>query len=312
MTLLYLLLLLPIFWILGKSANLTTRAIVDIAKIIGLSDLTIGFVILGLATSTPELLVGINSALGGTPELSFGNLVGANIVLLSFVVGLSAILNNGIHLRDRIERRTIHASSLLVLIPLVLALDGIVSRLDGVVMVAVYAMYLTAVVLKRHTLSIARPFARHDVRSTTLWIWFGTGVIGLLVGSKLVVMLAIELSVGWNIAPIIIGFLLLSFGTNLPEIFITIKNRNSEHNHIAFGNVIGSAVVNTLILGIVAIIHPIVVSDLRFLLTGMAFLVAVAITLNIFLKTKDTLSRTEGVVLLMIYIFFIVTQGMNR
>src|SRR3989344_2152291 len=81
MSLIYLLLLLPLFWLLGKSANLTTRAIVDMAKLWGLSDLTIGFVILSLATSAPELLVGINSAIKGTPDLSFGNLIGANIAL---------------------------------------------------------------------------------------------------------------------------------------------------------------------------------------------------------------------------------------
>ncbi len=311
MSFIYLLLLIPLFGILGKSANLTTRAIVDIAKIIGLSDLTIGFVILGLATSTPELLVGINSALEGAPELSYGNLVGANIVLLSFVVGLSAILNNGIHLRDSIERRTVAVSTLLVLFPLLLAVDGTVSRLDGVVLVGVYLIYLALVVLKRKTLSFGRPFARHDVHSSVLWMWFTVGVLGLLIGSRLVVDLATRFSADFNIAPILVGFLVLSFGTNLPEILITIKNRNSEHNHIAFGNVVGSAVVNTLILGIVSIIHPIVIADFKFVAIGLSFLLTVAIILNIFLRTKNTLSKTEGIALIMIYLFFIITQGMS-
>jgi len=106
--------------------------------------------------------------------------------------------------------------------------------------------------------------------------------------------------------------LILSFGTNLPEIFITVKNRNTEHNHIAFGNVVGSAVVNVLILGIVSLISPIIIPDLRVLLTSIVFLLIITVCFNIFLRTKNTLSRGEGVTLIVIYILFIITQGMNR
>ncbi len=284
------------------------------AKLWGLSDLTIGFVVLGLATSAPELLVGINSAIKGIPGLSYGNLIGANIVLLSFVVGLSALLNGKIHLHSSIERRTIYTSTIIILSPLVLALDGIVSRLDGMILVAIYLIYLTVVIFKRRRLEteITRPFIKHDVRVHKLWLWFAAGIIGLLVGSYFVVYLATHLSDSWNIAPIIVGFLILSFGTNLPEIFITIKNRNTEHNHIAFGNVIGSAVVNTLILGVVSLISPITIGDPKLLITGIVFLIAIAALFNIFLKTKATLSRNEGVILVMIYILFIIMQGMNK
>ena len=314
MSIIYLLALLPLFWLLGKSANLTTRAIVDMAKIWGLSDLTIGFVILSLATSAPELLVGINSAIKGTPDLSFGNLIGANIVLLSFLIGLSAILNGQIHVKENLERKTIYASTLLILLPVILALDGKISRLDGVILIAVYAIYLTIVIVKRRSLEteITRPFIRHDVRVHKLWQWFAAGIAGLLIGSYLVVFFATNLSSAWNIAPIIVGFLILSFGTNLPEIFITVKNRNTEHNHIAFGNVVGSAVVNVLILGIVSLISPIIIPDLKILLTSIVFLIVITVCFNVFLRTKNTLSRGEGVALIVIYILFIITQGMNK
>lgn len=314
MSILYLLLLFPLFWLLGKSANLTTRAIIDIAKFWGLSDLTIGFVILGLATSAPELLVGVNSAIRRMPDLSFGNLIGANIVLLSFLIGLSAILNGQIHVKENLERKTIYASTLLILLPIVLALDGKISRLDGVILTAVYAIYLTLVIVKRRALEteITRPFIRHEMHSRKLWWWFAGGIAGLLIGSYLVVILATSLSSAWNIAPIIVGFLILSFGTNLPEIFITIKNRNTEHNHIAFGNVVGSAVVNVLILGIVSLIHPILIPDLKILFTSIVFLVIITICFNIFLRTKNTLSRNEGVALIVIYVLFVITQGMIK
>ncbi|TAN57936.1 sodium:calcium antiporter [Patescibacteria group bacterium] len=314
MSVLYLILLVPLFWLLGKSANLTTRAIIDIAKLWGLSDLTIGFVILGLATSAPELLVGINSALKGIPGLSYGNLIGANIVLLSFVVGLSAILNGKIHLHDRIEQRTIYTSTIIILFPLLLALDGIVSRADGLILIAIYLVYLSIVIIKRRKIEteITRPFIRHDVHAHKLWLWFAAGIIGLLIGSRFVVFLAGNLSENWHIAPVVVGFLILSFGTNLPEIFITVKNRNTEHNHVAFGNVIGSAVVNTLLLGIVALISPIVIGDSKLLFTGIAFLIIIAALFNIFLKTKATLSRNEGVALIVIYILFIITQGILK
>ena len=240
MSIIYLLALLPLFWLLGKSANLTTRAIVDMAKIWGLSDLTIGFVILSLATSAPELLVGVNSALKGTPDLSFGNLIGANIVLLSFVVGLSALLNGKIHLHDKIEQRTIYTSTIIILFPLILALDGVVSRMDGVILIAIYFIYLSIVIVKRRKLEteITRPFIKHDVQAHKLWFWFFAGIAGLLIGAYFVVYLATHLSDSWNIAPVVVGFLILSFGTNLPEIFITIKNRNTKHNHIPFCNFI--------------------------------------------------------------------------
>jgi len=106
--------------------------------------------------------------------------------------------------------------------------------------------------------------------------------------------------------------LILSLGTNLPEIFITVKNRNTEHNHIAFGNVMGSAVVNVLILGIVSLISPITIPDLKILITSIIFLIIITVCFNIFLKTKNTLSRGEGVALIVIYILFIIIQGMNR
>ena len=119
-----------------KSADLVVKTLTRIAIYFKLSEFTIGFIVLAIATSIPELFVAITSAFAKIPELSLGDVLGANIVDLTLVVGVVFILSNGLRIKSEIAKKDIFYMIVLSILPLVLMLDQQLSRLDGIVLLS--------------------------------------------------------------------------------------------------------------------------------------------------------------------------------
>lgn len=293
---------------ISKSGSLIIAAITKIAQRFRISDFTLGFFILGIATSTPEIFISINAAIDNVPQLSLGNLLGGTIVLLSLVIGLTAVIRKKVSFRDTFTFQELLLTSFLLLSPVFLLIDGFVSRFDGLLLIVFYLVFFL-IMNKKETLieHIRDKLMSEPVNSVKLLGKFILGLAGLLLFSKIIVETAIVFANNLNIAPIVIGLLLLSIGTNLPELTLSIFSGN-EHKGLAIGDFLGSACANVLILGTISVITPFPLTNYNKVLISLALLGLTVITFFVFARSKRVISRKEGLVLIFIYLVFVVSE----
>jgi len=308
-------------FVLIKSADLTLEALKSLTRKLHAKAFVVSAIILAIATSLPELFVGITSALEGSSNLSLGNILGANIANLSLVVGLSAMVSGGVFIHEKIVSKEILLAAGAGALPIFLFLDGTLSRVDGIILLAVYLAYATSF-FKVRFLEIGKHhlrgryflrFVRHleeveQKADKTLGHLF-VGIAALLFSANFIVKIAREFAEVSGIPIFVVGVVLLSLGTTLPEVVVSMESLKKGQPGVFFGNILGSLIVNsTLILGIVAVISPVRDGDLKNYLTTLIAFVIIFFLFWLFTRTKLRLERWEAGVLLAIYIVFVVVE----
>lgn len=295
--------------LIAKSADLIVHTSVNLAKRLGISEFNIGFFVIGLATTTPEFFVGLQSAIDGNPQLSLGNLIGASIVLLTLIVGVNAVFSGEVLFIKTFSQKDMWLTSFVIVAPAFLLWDESLSRPDGLLLLTLYLIFYRVMNKEQSfTEHLKHSFDKphhHTLRPFAILV---LGIAGLLVSSKIIVEAAEFIAVSLNIPYVVIGLLLLSIGTNLPELtvlFSTLKNRQQQ---IGIGDFLGSALANTPVLGLVALIYPIhLEAPLKvFLSLGMLFLAL--LTFNAYFSIDKKINRLEGISLVALYAFFIFTE----
>lgn len=296
----YLLLLLLILFGLSQAARYVLPAAAAIAKRLRLSDYVVAFVVLGIATSLPEMSVAINAAAAGTPQLSFGNLLGGIVVLLTLVSGLSAAVHGHIPFVRSISPRQLWLGSAANLAPLLLVVDGHLSRLDGILLMATYVAYVWYLARTRPDVPEVPGSSRPLWRSSLQLL---ASLVALYFLSEWAVKVALHLSAAVAVPPLVLGLLLLSFGTNVPELATALRSHRRQQG-LALGHMLGSAGANTFIAGFLGFVAPFDLSSLGSLAVVGVSLVAISALFNIALRTDGRLSRREGISLVVVYLLF--------
>lgn len=306
----YLLVLAISLYVLGKSAEYLVTAVTRIGYALRFSQFVTGFLLLGIATSIPETFIAINSIIDSTPQLSLGNLLGANIVLLTLVAGLTAVLARGVTLKQ--EFRTplrIAQIALLILSPVILLVDSRFSQTDGLLLITFYIGYL-AYIYNLSKNQDSPPLAEQLLNSKMLntIILCLMGLAGVAVSSKIVVATSLSLAALAGIPAIVVGLLILSVGTNLPELSIALAAVKKHQTNLILGDVLGSAATNTAIAALLGLFSPF---DLNFRLTYQTtsvFIVISLLTFIFFTRSKNRLSSLEGALLLAVYIAYLTSE----
>src|SRR3989338_1067115 len=294
--------------VLVASASAMVIFIARIARFLRMSDFVVSFIIIGFSTSIPELFVGITSAIAGNPSLSLGNVIGANISDLTLVVGIPILLAGGVKISTKTARHDVNYMMIIASLPLLLmSMGGGLSRIDGAILVGVFVFYLYRMIGRHKDQEIqGGKDLSHGIVLT--FLLFGLSMLLVLVSSHYVVKQATVLSVGLELPLIIMGLVLLGVGTSLPELTFSIRTVRQKHPEMALGNSIGSIVVNsTLVLGIVALIHPIE-EAVSLYFTSWVFLLLVAFIFLAFLNSGDKMTWQEGLALIMLYVFFLMIE----
>ncbi|MCV2868600.1 calcium/sodium antiporter [Defluviimonas sp. WL0002] len=287
--------------------ELLVRGAVGIAQRFHVPPLVIGLTIVGFGTSMPELLVSVQAALGGSPALAVGNVVGSNIANILLILGLSAL----------IIPVTLNFSSLkrdfIFLIGSTFALwgvlmDGDVTRIEGTVLVLALAVYLWI------SLWGSREIPETIIPSRPVWqsaLLLALGFAGLLLGAKALVTSATEMARAFGVSEAVIGLTIVAIGTSLPEMATGIVAAVKKHPEIAIGNILGSNIFNILgILGITAVITPIPVgSEFSSLDIGLA--VASALAFLALAVLPGRVGRLAGGGFLASYGGYLVFLGMS-
>ncbi len=289
------------------SAELLVKSLTKVAFYFGLSEFVVGFMIVALATSIPEFFVGITSALEGNPKLSVGNVIGANIIDLTLVIGIVTILRRGIKVETKAVRTDVLYMFIIVALPLILMMDQRICRFDGFILLIAFFLYILRLFKqeKRFRETVDHISRREFVKNT---IFTCISIISLLLSADFLVKYASSLAIDLSVPPILIGLLLISLGTTLPELTFEAKAILMRHRYMALGDLIGSVVTNTtLVLGVVALIseHPIEPNFLLFL-TSSFFMIVVAFLFTTFVECEKHILWQEGIALILLYVLFVI------
>ena len=284
------------------------RGSVGIARRLAIAPLLIGLTVVGFGTSTPELLVSVDAALRGVPDIAIGNIVGSNIANILLIVGLSALVWPIRVLGGTLRRDTgVMMAAALVLIPVFWL--GAIGRLSGAVLVAGLIAYLVWAYL--------RPGAgkAEDDPSpmVPLWqsaLWVAVGLVALMLGARFLVDGAVSIARGYGVSEAFIGLTIVAVGTSLPELATSLIAALRRQSEIAIGNIVGSNIFNVFgILGVTAVIAPIPVAP-RFLTFDLPVMIAVSLVLTGLLLTRPVIGRGVGVALLAGYAAYVwAAQG---
>ena len=224
-----------------------------LAKTLKVSPLIIGLVIVGFGTSAPEMLVAAVAGWDGDTSLAIGNALGSNITNIALVIGVTAMLTP-LTVRSALLKREFPALFLIMGVTLALFMDGELSRMDGVILLAGLVVFIAWMVHlgKRSQIENHDPLedefieelpAEMPIRKAIIWLLIG--LVALLIGAKLVVWGAVAIAHHFGVSDLVIGLTIVAIGTSLPEL------------DIAIGNILGSNMFNLLgVLGIPAVLHP--------------------------------------------------------
>ena len=295
--------------LLVVSAEFLVKSLTKVAFYLKLSEFVVGFMIVALATSLPELFVGITSVLAGEPELSVGNVLGANIIDLTLVIGIITLLRKGIKVETKAVRTDTMYMFIIAMLPLVLMLDQKICRFDGFLLLTAFFLYVLRLFKQERRFRETIDHVPEGVFIKSI-VYACVSLLLLLLSAEILVKSASFLAgeEGLGIPEILIGLLFISFGTTLPELTFEAKAVLMRHRYMALGDLIGSVVANTtLVLGVVALLsnRPIEPNFLLFL-TSSFFMIVVAFLFTTFVECEKHILWQEGVALIMLYVLFVI------
>lgn len=291
---------------------------VRIARFLKWKEFVVASLIMTFVTSLPELFIGISSAIHNKPLLSLGNVVGSNIVVLTLVIGVGSLVAKGLGFEGKTLQRSSLYAAFITPLPLILMLDGMVSRWDGIILYLALIFYFHRLVLKEERFSKVINDILNGKKGDIKVLIKNMGLllvgVGLLLGaSEGAVWSASGLASTFNISLPIIGLLLVSIGTSGPEIMFGIQSISMGHDDMILGDAMGSVVVNsTFVLGTMALIRPFAVVDLPLYFVSILFTIVVVSLFAIFAKTDEKITQREGIFLIFIYVLFLIIEGLIR
>lgn len=280
------------------------RGSVGIARRMSISPLLIGLTVVGFGTSTPELLVSVDAAWRGVPDIALGNVIGSNIANILLIVGLSAVVWPIKVMGDTLRRDTsVMMAAGLALVPLFAM--GQMGRMSGVLLVAGLAAYLVWAYRQSGGAAPEELDQPAPASVAVSGLWVVGGLIALMIGARLLVDGAVSIARGYGISEAFIGLTIVAVGTSLPELATSLIAAFRRQSEIAIGNIVGSNIFNVLgILGLTAVIAPVPVAP-RFLSFDLPILIAVSLVLTLLLLTRPVIGRGVGIAMMLAYVAYV-------
>lgn len=296
--------------LLIKGGDLLLDAAVALSLKINIPKIVIGMTVVSFATSAPELIVSIKSALKGYPDLALGNVVGSNIANLAFVLGVILIISP-----IRVTKSFYKTDWPIMMIATLLfysflQTDGYLSQVEGGILFVLLLIFLIYLLFfqKKAVIEEKVEIDEKEMLLTQLTFTFFAGGFFLWLGSEALVNSAVSLATSLGVSERIISISVVSIGTSIPELSASIIAIINKEKAISIGNLIGSNIFNILaVMGITAMIHPISVMDRAILDNDFFWMIGVSLLIFplVFIPKKMRLGRLEGFCLLIIYGLFL-------
>ncbi len=296
------------FALLVGSGKYLVMGSVSLANHYKLSTLVIGVTVVAFGTSAPELFVSLQAALKGFPEMSVGNVVGSNISNIGLVLAITVII-----LPIRVNRISITSDwpvmMLVSLLFFVLVQNKWLGRIEGFIFVLFLISYVvySLRISRKQQKSGDRDIPAPKISVTAAIFLILASCAGLVGGSNLLVENAALIARNFGISERAISITMLAIGTSMPELVTSVMAAIQKETDISVGNIIGSNIFNILsVLGITAMIKPIRLSPMMVNI-DIPWMLAISFLLFLLLipLKKGVLSRLDGVVLILVYVFYI-------
>jgi cation:H+ antiporter len=286
--------------------NLLLKSAVSISMKFGIPRLLIGMTVVSLATSAPELIVSIKSAIKGSPDLAISNVLGSNIANLGLVLGIT-ILFSPINISKSIYKKEWPIMMFSALYFLIVILDGVITKIEGGILVCFLIITIISLIKLRDKNEVEDQLENEDSIIKSIIILFFGGLF-LFYGSEWFIDGAIQLANSFGISERIIGITVVSVGTSIPELVTSLVALFNKEKNISLGNLLGSNIFNVFaVLGITSLVTPLSVLDqniIDFDIYVMLFFAALILPL-IFFPKKLVLARKEGLIILLFYSFYL-------
>lgn len=299
------------FVLLIKGADFFVEGSSAVAKKLRIPSMIVGLTIVAIGTSMPELAVSVSAALAGSNEIAISNVVGSNIFNLLVVCGVCSLF----------APLAVSKTTLKVDFPIVIGctvlligmcfIGNNVNRIEGAVLLVLFITYISALVrqaLKSRANAGVTEKKEENKKDIPVWlciIYIVGGIAAIKFGGDFVVDGAKTIATKLGMSDTLVGLTVVAVGTSLPELVTSVVASRKNEVDMAFGNVIGSGICNTLfILGLSSAISPI--SVIQDNIIDIAVLIVVSIIAYLFVRSKRTLERWEGIIMLVIYVAYMV------
>lgn len=291
----------------------------SIAKRFGISEFVIGLTIVGIGTSTPEMVVSFLSSFQGKADMAIGNIVGSNVFNTMMILGVTALIAPLAITKSNLKKDiplNIIVTILLILLGMNFTLFGKgqdqLSRIDGVILLAVFAWYIWTSFRSDTADSEEDGEGIKEYKTGISVLLIVAGLAGLIIGGRLFVNSATELAKMFGVSDKFIAITVMAAGTSMPELATCVVAALKGRGQLALGNVLGSNISNILlILGGAALINPLSFRGMTYVDLGAVLLSAIFILGSAYLFRKKQLDRFEGIILLLMeagYMWYLIAN----
>ena len=301
--------LLSGFILLILGGHFLLDASVAVSLRLKIPKIVIGMTIVSFATSAPELIVSLNSALDGHADIAMGNVIGSNIANLGLVLGVILLLRS-ISVEKSFYKTdwpVMMLSSLLLFF--FIYFDGVLERYEGIILVVTLLIFLIYLLkFQERAVDIDEIAVQKEMKPPLMILFLVLGGAGLWAGSELLIKGAVNIANEFGVSERVIGVTIISVGTSIPELAASIMAIFKKEKAISLGNILGSNIFNILaVLGITSIVTPIRVEDQGLLTNDIYWMLYFALLIFplVFVPVRMKLSWKEGLTLLLSYAVFI-------
>ena len=309
-------------------ANYLVDGASHVAKKLGMSDFIIGMTIVGIGTSTPEMVVSFASAIKGNADIAVGNVLGSNIFNTLMILGITALFSPIALTSNNIKKDipfSLLAAFVLCIMGCATWLDGAavntISRVNGLMLLSLFGVFMAYTIFSGSSQAAMTDGSAEQMELSggkklpPVWVsalMILGGLCGLVFGGDMFVNAASSIARSLGVSDAVIAVTIVAGGTSLPELASCVVAALKKNTDQALGNVIGSNVSNIfLILGGSATIHPLVMNGVKPLALITLMVSSVLVFLFAFTFKRKSIDRIEGAMLVCIYIAFIVLTLQN-
>ncbi|HII38463.1 TPA: sodium:calcium antiporter [Candidatus Micrarchaeota archaeon] len=289
--------------VLYYASNWLITHAINLARFFKIGEMEVGFLLVAVATSLPELVISVLATLQGNTGLAVGNILGANIADLCLVLGIAALFGGIVVKRKEMKDLTAILLAASVL-PLVIMLNWF-NGFEAVALLSIFAAFAYFMLKKRVSIGDGETVsARQAVTSAFL---FTIGLVLILISSNYAVDLAVVLAGKIGASNAFVGATIVALGTTLPELAVSVAAVKRKHSALAVGSILGSCITNlTLVMGVAAVINPLTANVTAFT-NLVAFMCISSVLVWYFIQRDHKLERPQGIVLLILYAIFLIS-----
>lgn len=302
--------------LLWLSSNQVIKRITPIAKYFGVKELVVTILGVSVLSSLPELTISVFAAAEGQADISLGNVIGSNFVTLTFVTALCALISP-IRVSTDIKERESSWMILSTTSIFLLAIDGKLTRIDGIILITLYIPYIVAVIRSaiHDSAKKKKVTANRSDRDRKIVLHFlisAGAILGIIYGAKIALVSGEAIGKAFGLSTVVLGILIFAFGTSLPELAIALAATFRKKSDITIGEIYSSNIFTALfVLGVCALITPLVLFENPLIPSVLVkydipFLILAGVIIQIFVTTGSRLRRIEAVLILALYVYFVL------